>query len=108
MVVRHMRLAIRPRHVFPAETQPKRRLGLIVHPARKSVSGSSSGLSLGGEKDNIVKLIDGSYVCAQCGEVLDLPKGEPPKVTIRAASGKPNVRVLTHDGKEIHRCTVKQ
>ncbi len=51
---------------------------------------------------------DGKWVCAHCGAELDVPKGAEPKVTIHAASGKPNVRVLMLDGKEIHRCEIKR
>jgi hypothetical protein len=54
-----------------------------------------------------VEYIGGKYVCAQCGEKLDIPLGEPPKVTVHAASGKPDVRVLSREGKELHRCSVK-
>ena len=51
-----------------------------------------------------MRLNDGRYECAHCGAVLDIPLVEEPKVTIHAASGKPNMRVLTRHGKEIHRC----
>ena len=44
------------------------------------------------------------YECALCGAELDIPLDAKPKVTIKAASGKPNVRVLTIRRKEIHRC----
>jgi hypothetical protein len=54
-----------------------------------------------------VEYVGGKYVCAECREKLDIPLGEPPKVTIRAASGEPNVRVLTRGGEELHRCTFK-
>jgi hypothetical protein len=54
-----------------------------------------------------VEYVGGKYVCAKCGAKLDTPLGEPPKVTIRAASGEPNVRVLSRDGEELHRCTIK-
>jgi hypothetical protein len=35
---------------------------------------------------------------------LELPADSVPTLTILAASGKPNVRVLTFDGVELHRC----
>jgi hypothetical protein len=44
------------------------------------------------------------YECVLCCAVLDLPIDATPKVTIKAASGKPTWRVLSVDGKEIHRC----
>ncbi len=52
-------------------------------------------------------MVDGKYVCAQCGALLDIPPVPDPQVTVHAASGKPNVRVLTLDGREIHRCELR-
>jgi hypothetical protein len=49
---------------------------------------------------------DCAYTCAHCGEVLDIPPRTDPQVMIRAASGRPNVRVLAFEGVEIHRCDV--
>ena len=49
-------------------------------------------------------LLDGSDVCARCGAALDMGAGEEPRVVIFAASGKPNVRVLSIDGREVHSC----
>jgi len=51
-----------------------------------------------------MRLLNGTYECAQCGLVLDIPSDAHPKVTIKAASGQPTWRVLTRGGKEIHRC----
>jgi hypothetical protein len=52
-------------------------------------------------------LKDGADVrCAQCGVPLDVPEGVVPRVSIEGASGASNMRVLSIDGKEIHRCTV--
>ena len=48
----------------------------------------------------------GLWTCRQCGAVLDIPAGRRPEVMIAAASGQPNVRILTIDGKEIHRCVI--
>ena len=53
-----------------------------------------------------MRLHGGRYTCAHCGAVLDIPVVDVPTVTIHAASGKPNIRVLTYDGAEIHRCEV--
>jgi hypothetical protein len=54
-----------------------------------------------------MRLRDGRYECANCGVQLDVtPHGEP-NATIHAAGGKPNVRVLKVDGREIHRCEVE-
>ena len=49
---------------------------------------------------------DGKYECALCGAQLDMPRGTQPTSTLCGMSGKPNVRVLTVGGKEVHRCTV--
>ena len=46
------------------------------------------------------------YVCPQCGAQTDVPADEVAKVGIKAASGAPNVWVVTAGRVEIHRCTV--
>jgi hypothetical protein len=51
-----------------------------------------------------MQLRNDRYTCAHCGAVLDLPLDASPKVMIKAASGKPTVRVLSIKGDEIHRC----
>ena len=48
----------------------------------------------------------GKWTCKQCGAVLDIPADRQPDVMIAAASGQPNVRILTIDGEEIHRCVI--
>jgi hypothetical protein len=53
-----------------------------------------------------MRLRDGRYECARCGAVLDVTVDEEPNVTIHATGGGPNVRVLTLDGREIHRCVI--
>ena len=50
---------------------------------------------------------DGKWTCKQCGTILDVPAGRKPDVTIAAASGQPNVRILTIDGVEVHRCVIR-
>jgi len=50
-----------------------------------------------------VRLIDGRFVCAVCGADLDVSEDDTVR-TIAGASGQPNVRILSVDGKEIHRC----
>jgi hypothetical protein len=53
-----------------------------------------------------VKLRGGEYVCALCG--ADLYVDEASLVTvIEGSSGKPNVRVLSVGGREIHRCEIR-
>lgn len=49
---------------------------------------------------------DGGYECAGCGAPLDVSEGEKPLAILFAASGKPTVRVLKVNGREIHRCEV--
>jgi hypothetical protein len=51
-----------------------------------------------------MRLEGGHYRCALCGADLAFPTTARPQVVIEAASGKPNVRVLSLDGREIHRC----
>jgi hypothetical protein len=47
-----------------------------------------------------------TYRCAFCGAVLDLAHRIEPRIHIEGTSGRPNVRVLTIEGEEVHRCTV--
>jgi hypothetical protein len=53
-----------------------------------------------------MRLRDGRYECAHCGVVLDIPLVKDPTVVIHASSGEPNVRVLSYEGREIHRCEI--
>jgi hypothetical protein len=53
-----------------------------------------------------MRLSDGRYECSYCRAVLDIPLDKAPHVYIRAASGKPNVRVLIVDGCAIHSCEI--
>jgi len=50
-----------------------------------------------------MRLHDGRY---ECGDVLDIPVTNDPKVVIVAASGQPNMRALLFEGREIHRCEI--
>jgi hypothetical protein len=47
----------------------------------------------------------GRYICARCGAVLDIAASSRPQVSMHAASGQPNVRIISVKGQEIHRCT---
>jgi hypothetical protein len=49
---------------------------------------------------------DGRYECAFCGAILDVPVTVNPRVTIRAATDAPKMRVILIDGEEVHRCEV--
>lgn len=53
-----------------------------------------------------MRLSDGKYECAWCGEVLDLPQYPEPDVVVRAARGERSIRSLHFDGREIHRCAI--
>jgi hypothetical protein len=46
------------------------------------------------------------YRCANCGDRLQLPGGELPRVERVAASGAPTLRVLRWHGIEVHRCPI--
>jgi hypothetical protein len=47
----------------------------------------------------------GRYICARCGAVLEISSSARPQVSMHAASGQPNVRIISVKGKEIHRCS---
>jgi hypothetical protein len=56
-----------------------------------------------------MRLVNGAYICALCGEVVDVPEGTNPQVTLVASGGKPNMRVICADGvTEIHRCPITE
>jgi hypothetical protein len=43
-----------------------------------------------------------NYECTLCGAIVDFPADTKPRVI--SASDAPTMRVLSVDGKEIHRC----
>jgi len=49
-----------------------------------------------------VFLRDGTYVCMLCGATIEIPPGKRPLVIVKAASGRPNLRAIVLDGKELH------
>jgi hypothetical protein len=53
-----------------------------------------------------VRIKDGNWVCAGCGEDLEVSEHDM-VTTIAGASGKPNVRILSLAGQEIHRCELQ-
>ncbi len=53
-----------------------------------------------------MRLRKGKYECELCEAVLDVPTDKKPKVVIAAASGKPMMRTIVYEGKEIHRCPI--
>ena len=56
--------------------------------------------------ERVVRQSNGKWECAYCGTELDVPMDKVPMVVMHAASGKPNERVLSLDGQEIHRCVI--
>jgi hypothetical protein len=54
-----------------------------------------------------MRLVNGRYECAHCGAVLDVDASLVPTVMFHAAGGQPNMRVIRVDGREVHRCEVR-
>jgi hypothetical protein len=54
-----------------------------------------------------MRLHDGRYECVLCGAVLEVPTDHEPLVVIKAAGGKPNIRVIVYEGKEVHACPMQ-
>jgi hypothetical protein len=48
------------------------------------------------------------YECAMCGEILDVADAAKVRTMLIQGSGTPTMRAVLVDGKEIHRCAVKQ
>ena len=53
-----------------------------------------------------MRLRDGRYECAHCGDALDTPFILDPLPVMRSANGVPNGRALLVDGKELHACVM--
>jgi hypothetical protein len=51
-------------------------------------------------------LQNGNYVCSMCGTEIPITADQRPLAMIKAASGEPNMRVITLAGKELHACPV--
>jgi hypothetical protein len=47
-----------------------------------------------------------TYVCTLCNTTVEVSGEERPVVVIRADSGQPNIRVVTVQDVEVHRCIV--
>jgi hypothetical protein len=60
-----------------------------------------TGLDPGGNQ-----VREGKYACSFCGAILEISTEMSPHVTIEGKGGRPNVRILTLAGDEIHRCEV--
>jgi hypothetical protein len=54
-----------------------------------------------------MRLVGDHHECAHCGAHLDIQPDEVGIVVFRAASGQPNARVILVNGREIHRCEVR-
>ena len=52
----------------------------------------------------MVRELEGQKVCALCGAVLAIPDGGSARIMLVGSSGKANVRTISVDGQEIHRC----
>ncbi len=50
-----------------------------------------------------MRVENGKFVCVLCGEALTVSETDT-VTTIAGSSGKPNRRILSVKGKEIHRC----
>jgi hypothetical protein len=51
-----------------------------------------------------MRLGDGRYECAQCGEVLDIPSGTEPRIVMKAAAGERNVYAIQVGARDVHSC----
>jgi hypothetical protein len=49
---------------------------------------------------------DGYFECVQCGARLDIADDVVPRVAIHTATGRKSERVISVDGREIHRCAI--
>jgi len=55
-----------------------------------------------------MRIVGGNPECAHCGAHLDIEPDQIGIVVFCAASGKPNVRAVLVDGREIHRCEARE
>jgi len=54
-----------------------------------------------------VRVQDGRFICVLCGAELGVSERET-VTTIAGASGKPNERILSVNGKVVHRCALRR
>jgi len=47
-----------------------------------------------------------TYECSLCGAIVEVSGDARPVVMMAAQSGEPNVRVVTVEGVEVHRCVI--
>jgi hypothetical protein len=50
---------------------------------------------------------DGTYVCSECDEVVEIPLWAMPTAMFVQEPDGPRLRLLLVDGREIHRCEVE-
>jgi hypothetical protein len=51
---------------------------------------------------------DGRYECAYCGAELDIaPDDDLPDVVVEDATGRSKMRILSLNGREVHRCNIR-
>ena len=55
----------------------------------------------------MVQRRDGRDNCSLCGEEIPIPRRRSFRTIIIGVSGKPNVRVVTVEGAEVHRCEIR-
>jgi hypothetical protein len=55
----------------------------------------------------MVQRRDGRDNCSLCGEEIPMPRRRRFRTVIIGVSGKPNVRVVTVEGAEVHRCEIR-
>ena len=53
-----------------------------------------------------MRIRDGRYESAQCGEIVDIPADAVPQLVMKAAGGKANVRSIVWQRREIHACAI--
>jgi len=52
------------------------------------------------------RIDENTYVCTLCHANVKVESDERPVVTMVAQSGEPNLRVVTVEGVEVHRCVI--
>jgi hypothetical protein len=53
-----------------------------------------------------VRLVNGAWHCAVCGQRIDVPLDARPRTVVIGASGKRTERALIYHGREVHRCPI--
>ena len=56
----------------------------------------------------MVRLVNGRYMCAQCGAFLDVDPETTKRLRFDLSSDHRLARIILVDGEELHRCVVEQ